>query len=297
MQTTTTILLVLFGVGALPTPLDADGAAVRPHVKHCLVSLIEDVEVPAQERGVLISVPAGEGDQVKRDDLLAQIDDSQARLQKTAAETKLRAAVAQAEDDTDVLYAEAAHKVAETEYRQAVELNRRIRGTIPESEVRRLELMRNRAQMQISKARTEMAVAKMNAQVHQAEVRAADDIIRRQQIRSPVDGAVVAVFRHAGEWVNPGDTVLRVVRMDRLRVEGFLDAAEHNPSEIANRPVTVAVKLARGREVVFTGRIVFVSPLVQAGGKYRIRAEVENRAEKGHWLLCPGATAEMSIGE
>jgi hypothetical protein len=41
---------------------------------------------------------------------------------------------------------------------------------------------------------------------------------------------------------------------------------------------------------------VFISPLVQAGDKYRVRAEVENRTEAGAPLLRPGMTATMTIG-
>ena len=40
---------------------------------------------------------------------------------------------------------------------------------------------------------------------------------------------------------------------------------------------------------------VAASPLVTAGNKYRVRAEVVNRTEKGQWLLRPGMTAAMTI--
>ena len=41
--------------------------------------------------------------------------------------------------------------------------------------------------------------------------------------------------------------------------------------------------------------ITFVNPLVQAGGEYRVWAEVVNRQENGEWLLRPGLEAEMTI--
>ena len=41
---------------------------------------------------------------------------------------------------------------------------------------------------------------------------------------------------------------------------------------------------------------MFLSPLVQAGDKYRVRAEVENRTEAGTPVLRPGMTATMAIG-
>jgi hypothetical protein len=47
--------------------------------------------------------------------------------------------------------------------------------------------------------------------------------------------------------------------------------------------------------VQFTGKIIYISPLVQAGGEYRVWAEVSNRQENGQWLLRPGLNAEMTI--
>jgi len=52
---------------------------------------------------------------------------------------------------------------------------------------------------------------------------------------------------------------------------------------------------ARGEKATLAGQIVFVDPLVNAGGKYRVRAEVDNRQIGRQWLLRPGMTAEMKI--
>ena len=48
-------------------------------------------------------------------------------------------------------------------------------------------------------------------------------------------------------------------------------------------------------DVTFPGRIVFVSPIVEAGPQFLVRAEVVNRLEDGQWLLRPGLNAEMII--
>jgi hypothetical protein len=59
--------------------------------------------------------------------------------------------------------------------------------------------------------------------------------------------------------------------------------------------VSVEVPLTGGRAARFPGQVVFISPLVQAGNKYRVRAEVANRTENGNPLLRPGMTANMTI--
>ena len=50
----------------------------------------------------------------------------------------------------------------------------------------------------------------------------------RRRILAPIGGMVVDVFRRQGEWVDPGVAVLRILRIDKLRVEAFLSAREVN---------------------------------------------------------------------
>ena len=262
----------------------------------CQVNLIDDIDVPAPEAGLLIAIEAEEGTAVEDGKLLARIDDRKELVQKEAAEMERDAAKARAEEDIEVRFAEATHAKAGAELDDVLSVEKRSAGTITRSKVRELELEKERARLQIDKSKLDRKVAKMTADVQQSKVRLADDSIVRRRIESPIDGEVLAVYHAKGEWVNAGESVFRVVRLDRLRVEGFLSAAEFNPSEVACRPVTVEVQLAHGRSVQFTGEVTFVNPEIKAGNKYRVRAEVENRRENGHWLLQPGKEAAMAIG-
>ena len=87
---------------------------------------------------------------------------------------------------------------------------------------------------------------------------------------------------------------MRLMRLDLLRVEGLLDAKEYRPSELQDRPVQVVVTLPHGQKESFSGKVVFVKPMVE-GRKFAVRAEVQNRREGGFWILCPGQTADMTI--
>jgi macrolide-specific efflux system membrane fusion protein len=183
--------------------------------------------------------------------------------------------------------------VAEAEYAQVQEANRRHRDTVPASDERRKLLAWRSAELQIEQAEFERKLATLRSDTRAAEVEAADTSIARRQIRAPLAGLVVDVRRNRGEWVQPGESVLRIVRIDRLRVDGFLSAESFEPQDAAGRPVKVSVRLPRG-VVDFSGRVVFVSPLVESG-QFLVRAEVENRAEGEQWLLRPGLTADMEI--
>ena len=73
-----------------------------------------------------------------------------------------------------------------------------------------------------------------------------------------------------------GEPLLRLVRMDRLRVAGHVNAAHYGPHEVAGRAVSIRARLERGRDERFTGKITFVHP-EQNGGDYLVWAEVDNR--------------------
>lgn len=298
MRTTLLAIATILSIAA-PHFVVAD----EPVIDHCYVSLIDDVQVSSPEAGVLVMLRDSKGRVWKTDDgqavqvgtLLVQVDDRQPRLEQQAAKAELTAALARAEDDIEVRFSEAAYRVAQAEYQAAIEVNRKVPNTVPATEVRRLELTQHRAFLQIEKSKTDQRVAKLNAEVSQAAVDAAAVAIERRQIKSPVDGLIISVLKQPGEWVQAGEPVARVARMDRLRVEGFLSATQFNASELANRPVTVQFELARGQKVELPGRVTFVSPIVQAGNRYRLRAEVENRQEGGQWLLRSGMETRMVI--
>jgi macrolide-specific efflux system membrane fusion protein len=270
-------------------------AASEARVELCLVSLVEDIQVPAREAGALTAIEVVEGQFVTAGQVLATIDDRQPRLAKLAAELERDAARAKAEDDIEVRYAEAALAVAAADLARALAIEAKSPGGITQQEIQKLRLAKHRDELQIDRSKLEMRVAKMNADVHQAGVQSADDAVLRRQIVSPIDGVVVTQFHERGEWVNAGEAVFQVIRIDRLRVEGFLSAGEYAPEDVAGQNVTVDVPLAGDRTARFAGRVVFISPIVQAGGKYRVRAEVANRSEGGHPILRPGMSATMAI--
>ncbi|MBN1393767.1 MAG: HlyD family efflux transporter periplasmic adaptor subunit [Pirellulales bacterium] len=263
---------------------------------NCLLSLDEEAEVPAQEEGVLKEIPVREGQQVARGELLVQLEDSVPKMQYLVAGYKLKVAEKEAADDISIRYAKVAEQVAEIEYLQAEEANRKVKGAVPLAEVRRLLLKHREMKLSIEKAEKELVIAALRVKVSEAELKAAEALLKRYQIVAPLDAVVVELSRHEGEWVQRGEPVMRLMRMDRLRVEGYVNAEEFRVAEIQDRPVTVAVTLARGKKESCPGRIVYVKPSIEAGGEFLVRAEVENRrGGGGEWVLVPGMSAEMTI--
>jgi multidrug efflux pump subunit AcrA (membrane-fusion protein) len=301
MHTSLSLVFLLISVPPVAstptlTPKTTPTTAREVRLSHCLVSLIEDVQVPAREAGPLVGMHVVEGQYVTAGQLLALIDDQQPKLDKMAAELERDAAMAKAQDDIEVRYAEAAAEVASAELERALSIDRKSPGGVTQQEIQKLRLAKHRDELQIERSKLERRVAKMNADVHQAAVQSTGHAVARRQIISPLAGVVVNILHETGEWVAAGEPVLQVVRIDRLRVEGFLSATEIGPEEVAGRSVVVEVQMVGGKTAKFNGDVVYISPMVQAGDKYRVRAEVENRTENGSPLLRPGMTATMTIG-
>jgi macrolide-specific efflux system membrane fusion protein len=292
------VSLLIAGALLLPTAdgqskIKADAGSVT--VSHCLVSLIDEAQVPSREPGVLRELMVKEGDQVAKDQMLAQIDDRKEQHELEAAQYKWESAKQEATNDVNVRYAKAGADVYRQEVLQNYDANQKVAGTVSQTEVRRAELKHKEFLLQSEASEFKMQQSAIDAKVREAETRIAAEAIERRKIRSPLDGVVVERRRRAGEWVQPGDPVLHVMRLDRLRVEGFVPAADYSAGDIDGRPVTITVVLAHGRREQFQGKVVFVNPEVDANGEFRVWAEVFNRQENEHWLLSKGMIAEMTI--
>lgn len=272
----------------------ASALAAEPVLEGCLVSLIDEVKVPAKEAGVIVELLVRQGAVVAKGDVLARIDDDQPQMEKRRAQAEHDQAVAKAESDVDVRYSQKAQGVAEMAFKKAEDSHVRIPGSVTEVERERLKLEWEKTGLQIEQAELERKLSALAATSKEVEVEAAGKAIERRVIRSPLDGEVEEVIPHEGEWLQPGDPLARLIRTDRLYVEGYVDASGWNPVDIRDRPVTVEARLAGGQAETFQGRIFNVKPRMESGN-YRVVAEVENRQSDGEWLLRAGQFVTMTI--
>jgi multidrug efflux pump subunit AcrA (membrane-fusion protein) len=286
-------VLSLGQVGSTNRVLPSNSVA---ELKHCVVMLIDHVQLPAQQTGVLRELIAKDGMIVKKDDLLGRIDDQDALLRKKAAEHKLEVARQRASNKSEVEAAKKIIEVALAEYEESRAINKRSPGSIPDTQMRRQYLQWERSVLEAVVAEMNIDIAKLEMQVSEAELEAVQNELRRIQITAPFDGVVAQLYKQQSEWVQPGEPVVRLHRMDRLRVEGFLSAANYAPQDVLGADVTITVTMAGGRKEKFKGKIDYVSSQIEASGDYRIWAEVDNRPALGYpWVLRPGDEAEMLI--
>jgi len=293
------VLLTVFFVVAA-----ASAAELRPaapalpgsvRLAHCLISLIDDVEVPAEKAGVLTSLVVREGNYLAEGAAIATIDDEQAAHQHESSVAEADAARAKSANSLEVEYAVATHRTAEAEFKIALSANAKQSNAVSAVEVEKLRLAAEQARIKIGVTEFERSLRTTEARGFDAKAKLTSADVRQRKILAPLEGEIVEVFFRPGEWVEPGKPLVRLVRLDRLRAEGFVSFSEHSPTTIMGRDVKVSVAVAGGKTETFNGRVTFVSPIVQPGGEYRIWAEIENRRERNEWLLRPGLEAEMEI--
>ena len=256
---------------------------------------IDEVDVPAREAGVVVELKVRASDYVRRGDLLGQIDDHDAKSRLKAATGDLEIAKAQAASDAPVKAAEAVAEVAEAELLNSRAIDNQLDDAISKFELRRLEAAHKRAMYQAEVARVEQHVARLTLNVRQAQLEGVAAELERRRIVAPIDGVVERRYKHAGEWVNAGEPICHVLRMDRLQAEGLVEAGEFAPHELLGRQVEVIVRRARGEEERIPARIVHANSKISAGGLFIIRAEFRNPGKAPRWMVYPGMKGEIVL--
>lgn len=275
------------------SPVDANG---DPVFSSASITAEEDSIISAEAEGTLVKLAVKEGDRVKEGTVLATTDERQAQAAVDVAKLTLEAATERANDKVEEQYAILAADVAEVDWEMDIETNQRAPKSVPDIAIRQKKLVFDRSNLQIEKARKDQVIAKKEAAVKGAELQAAEIGLARRTTKAPFDGEVQQLFQKEAQWVNPGDPILRLVKFDVLRVETYVHANQFDPVELAGKPVTIKVRLARDREVTMPGRITYVSQTVQAARNYYlVRAEIQNQRNGDYWLIRPGLSAEMTI--
>ncbi len=240
-----------------------------------VLKTVEVTSVAAQVAGVLKMVHVREGDRVHVGASLGTIDSKSSDLQLERSKVALDVAQKNLENTIDIELAQKNFAVAENEYDRAIESNKVVSDVYPMVEVERLKLVRDRAELEVSRARFAKEIARLEVLKSQIEHKQLVDLIGKHTISSPVSGMVVAVEKRTGEWVEPGAVTVRIVEIDRLRIEGFLKA-EQADLELLDRDANVELVVA-GKTMRTTAKLVFISPEVNPiNSQVRVFLDIDN---------------------
>jgi multidrug efflux pump subunit AcrA (membrane-fusion protein) len=356
--------LILAGLVAWPggegSAKEKDKAKTVVKASTVHLRLIDQVDVPAQASGVLVAIPAREGQLVAENDLVARIDDtdaklavegarldleaatakassslklttaktalSESRFAKIRAEFELEAAKRLAEHEAPIRFAQQSLEIANAHLRRALKSRKTLAASVSENELENLQLQVNKSTYESEQAEYQLGIARLTERIKRSEIESFDlsifqseltvqqaeedaqiaaitkrvrqnDLaiverdLDRRKITAPIAGMVVQIHHRRGEWVQPGEKVLSILRLDRLRAEGFVPVKELE-HDLMDAPVRVKVTLPGKPESEYLGRVVFVSPLIDTvNSQVRVWADFDNPKLE----LRPGLRAEMSI--
>lgn len=286
------------GVPAAPPALPAGPASPRALpdtavIPRCIVTLINEVQLPAKVAAQLVDLGVIEGAMVTKGQLIGKQDDNEVKFKRDVSAIEREISKKQSENDVKVKAAKAAWDLAKAELEQGQTLA--LKNSIAPSELRRLQFANEKAQYEYEAAGVEQTIQKTVVTARDAQLASADDEIQRRQILSPINGVVEKISKRVGEWLNPGEVVMTLVELEQVRVEGYLNSNQFAPFEIIGKPVLVDVEMARGRIEKFDGVIGYTSARDDAAGEYRVWATIKNRQENGQWIVRAGQRAKMTV--
>jgi RND family efflux transporter MFP subunit len=216
------------------------------------------IDVAPSEPGTLKTLAVREGEHVRQGQLLAALDCEVLRVSLEIAQAAI--------DSRGPLDSAAAE----------VDLRR--------GRLEKMEELRSRnhaSQEEVDRARTDLKIAQAallaaqeKSAIDQLEYKKIEAMIERRQIRSPIDGVVVRIFKEEGEFVAATTpTVLTVVQLNPLRI-------------VFSVPTALAAGLKAGRKMplVFLdaqhraeGQVEFVAPIADAeSGTVRVKVLLNN---------------------
>jgi len=276
---------------ALLLGFTAGAIAADVPVESVVLNLVAEVEVPALEAGALVELVSPELKRVEAGALLVRLDDRDAALEVIKAQIALDHAEHLAASDVKIRQARQTLKLAELELKKSEDANREVPGVISTTQFEKLRIAIENAQLEIEQAAHDQAAAQRAVVAAKNDLQVAQRAVERRRIVAPIAGVVVDVRKRTGEWLKPGDTVLRIVRDDRLRAEGFVDVQQLTVP-LLGEPAELTVDLPGGKSGVVRGKVTFVSPEANPiNRQVRVWAEFDNPDGR----LRPGLSARMVV--
>ena len=262
------------------------------NIKYCSIEFVDDIKLPALEAGAIVAVHVQEGQFITAGTIVGQIDDSLPHFELERAKMRYQNAFQAAKDTSSVAAAEKEFELARSVYEKTKRLSNT--GSRAMSEVKEDRFRKEIALLKKDKAINDRQMAFGEAKVELAGMDSVKQRIARHTLRSDYNAYVVEIYKKPQEYVNIGDDVMRLARMDQMWVQASMNAKTLNAADAENRPVTVTLQTADGTEE-FEGKIDQVSLEMVSAEDYQVKVKVQNRKDGNSWMLRPFSSVSMVI--
>ena len=294
------IVLLLMSVGLCPlnsfaqqsgVHSDADGKVIR--IRSAIVSIAESVDLPAEQSGVLVELDVAPGQEVTAGQLIAKVKDDSLSQKLEHARLEHELAKMAAESRVDLLYSQKSYDVAVSELRRSENANLRVPNSVPVAKLEKQGLEKDRTELKLEQARRDVEMAAYRTRLTSSGIKLAQAELIKTNVTAPISGLVVAVEKQVGEWVEVSNIVCKIVRTDRLWIQGLLPAQQAAKIAVGT-PVQIEFKQDWVETRKVAGKIVFVSPEANTiNGMVQVRAEFANDQAR----VPAGLKADIVIGQ
>jgi RND family efflux transporter MFP subunit len=246
----------------------------EPYIATGPIVVENQVDVLAQQEGVVKQILVDVGAAVSKGTLLALLDDSELSAQRDAAEAKVRS------EEADLKDWQAETKVAEVDFGRAQKMGEAGITTQEEVDHARYKLLGS--QYEVEKAERKVDSARADLRVLEVE-------LRKTRIEAPFAGVVARRYVNAGQKVASGDRLFWVSELAPLRVK--FTVAERFIGQL-KKGDTVYVSSAVTPGASFPAKVLQVSPVLDpASDSVDVMAELEGNPG----TLLPGMTANIAL--
>lgn len=237
------------------------GPAVAETGHACLIEPFQRIELRSSVDGRIESIHVDRGTQVKRRQILVQLETATERAALEAA--RFRAVM------------EGQVKTAETRLAAAKEKFRRRDELVREKFISAQDRDDSLAEMQVAEA--SLVEARDNQRLAALEEKRLSELLEQRRIRSPVDGIVTERLQNVGEIAQTGESarpILKLAQTHPLRVEVVLPVAMYGRLRPGMR-ATVESEPPLSKRYVAT--VAVVDRVVDsASGTFGVRLELAN---------------------
>ena len=204
-----TVMSLLAGLWLVGASAGAGEVLVENNRFDCVIEPSEIVNLGSSADGVLVEVNVKRGDRVAEGQLVARIDsrveEATVELARVRAESNAGLEASRARLDFQKAKLKRNRKLAEQKVISAEELE---------------EL-----ETQLKLAEIDYQQAQVDKRLEKLELERAVNSLELRQIRSPFDGLVMEKVLDTGEYVDGTVEILRIARLDPLKVQADLPAA------------------------------------------------------------------------
>jgi RND family efflux transporter MFP subunit len=223
----------------------------------CLIEPDRVADVGSQSTGVIEKLSVERGDAVASGQVVARLIAGVEKASVSVAEVKARA-------EAETLQAQAAYELARRKLERTRDLVKR--DFVSDQALDQAEAEARVAQQRVEQAREAQRVAQREFMLSNAQ-------LAQREVRSPFAGIVIERYRTEGERIER-EPVIRVARLDPLRIEAIVPAAQFGTVKTGQQ---ANIKTDLPDFPVLSAQVTLVDKVVDpASNSFRVRLSVPN---------------------